>query len=67
MVFDHDDIDRPRTAYCIGRPAPQSLKLMTIINGEIILPPFANTIWTVFFESDDFASLVIADGIPEGR
>ena len=65
--FDHDVIDISRAAYCNGRPAPQSLKFITIINGDTIPPPFANTIWVVFFEGDEFASLVMVDGILEGR
>ena len=52
MEFVHDGIDTSRAAYYNGRPDPQSLKLINIINGETILPPFSETMWTVFFEGD---------------
>ena len=65
--FDHDGMYRSRAAYCNGRLTPQSLKMVTIINGNTIPPTFAKTIWTVFFEGDKLASLVMVYGIPEGR
>ena len=65
IIFGHDVIDIFKVAYCNSRPAPQSLKLITIINDDTISPPFAKTMWTIFFESDKFSSLVMVDGITE--